>query len=448
MYRLNPNDIKMLPEWVQVFATSGDCDLAVGMLLEVSEGTLRQIYEQRGKRKAGWLANKWLNKGLKFIREDLQSLTDPILRATYRGVVAQFSYCLLPKNRSKVLTALGIDTRRGEVNQIIVDLMEEEENAAIQFAEEKNLPVLRERKKLPMIRPSIYPVTSRPDYSPMPYISMQNIECPYYVAMIESNQYYLSDIIGNILEVDGQDLIARNLVQNRPPQIDTELARQVVAQISMDMFDMLDAYGASASESQLNGMMLDCMTPISNWWNSIGSLVPQIQTREPQGRLPRPISITVPLPSDIAPTVTSQTSRPIPAGVPPMKYPIRDVYPPDEDPYYEDDDLSLPIPPLSSRIPTGSLPPNGAYPPSRPTPPLAYPFSHTSVSPSPLPLPDPDIVARHPDLIDCDCDFAIRYIIRELDILRRRGRISSTEYRRLYDLYQMYVTMSRYTPSP
>ena len=48
--------------------------------------------------------------------------------------------------------------------------------------------------------------------------------------------------------------------------------------------------------------------------------------------------------------------------------------------------------------------------------------------------------------IDCDCDFAIRYIIRELDMMRRRGRITSAEYRTLYNLYQMYVTMSTYRP--
>jgi hypothetical protein len=109
-----------------------------------------------------------------------------------------------------------------------------------------------------------------------------------------------------------------------------------------------------------------------------------------------------------------------------------DVYPiPYTDEEDEDDgDYIPPSPPPRDSIhikPPPSLPrPKPEYPKPDNVPPFdAYPES--------IPM-------------DCDCDFAIRHIIKDLHEMQRKGRITSSEYRRLWDLYNMYVTMKRNNP--
>lgn len=76
----------------------------------------------------------------------------------------------------------------------------------------------------------------------------------------------------------------------------------------------------------------------------------------------------------------------------------------------------------------------------------------------PVPRPPPRVSIKPPKSksypkmypeeipLDCDCDFAIRHIIKDLHEMQRKGRITSSEYRRLWDLYNMYVTMKRQSP--
>ena len=106
---------------------------------------------------------------------------------------------------------------------------------------------------------------------------------------------------------------------------------------------------------------------------------------------------------------------------PPSAYPT---------PYVGEDVIDIdemPLDPRSRMLPVPRPPPRVSIKPHHPKP------HHPQMYPKEIPL-------------DCDCDFAIRHIIKDLHEMQRKGRITSTEYRRLWDLYNMYVTMKRQSP--